>query len=95
MPMNLKDYSSMFKLDSKTKKLKEVRKINSLRKLDDATRIYRPNYLLLIMGLRMTKYYELRSLNRFDIRSLNVRKLKARATTGYLGFKDLKNKFDS
>lgn len=91
----LKHYSSMLKLDSKTKKLKDVRKINSLRKLGAATRRRRPNYLLLFMGLRMTKYYDLRPLNRLDIRSLHTKKVKDKATSRYFGFNDLKNRCNS
>ena len=75
-------------------RLKKLPKPKSLRKLSNATRIRRPNYLLLIMGLHMTKYYELRPLDRLDIRSLHTKKIKDKAATGHFGFNDLKNKFD-
>lgn len=75
--------------------LKKLPKPKSLCKLGAATRRRRPNYLLLFMGLRMTKYYDLRPLNRLDIRSLHTKKIKDKATSRYFGFNDLKNRCNS
>lgn len=65
MSMNLKDYSSMFKLNSKPKKLKETEKPNSLFTL---TMIEKYNntddIFLLLVGMRFAKrkIYRQRSL---------------------------------
>ena len=87
----LKHYSSILKSNSKTKKLKYVRKINSLRKLSSASRRYRTAMdLLLSEGLYITKYYDLRQLNRLDLRSLHTKKIKDKATSGYFGIQRFK-----
>ena len=87
----LKYYSSMLKSNSKTKKLKYVKKINSLRKLSSASRRYRiTKDLLLSEGLYVTKYFDLHPLNRLDIRSLHTKKIKDKATSGYFGIQRFK-----
>ena len=74
--------------------LKKSPKPKSLCELGAATISRRPNHLLLIMGLCMTKYYDLSPLNRLDIRSFHTKKIKDKVANGRSGFCSLKNKFD-
>ena len=92
----LKDYLDAHEYINRHMKigLKKSPKPKSLWELVTATRSRRTNHLLLTIGLRMTKYYEF-SLNRLDLRSLHTKKIKDKAASGYLGFKDLKNRYSS
>lgn len=76
MSINLKDYSSMFKLSIKPKKLKEIEKPNSLftlamiEKYNNAADIF-----LLIVGMRFAKRkrYQQRSLERKAVTKIYMR----------------------
>ena len=67
MSINLKDYSSMFKLSSKPKKLKETEKPNSLFTLTMFEKYNNTDDIfLLLVGMRFAKrkIYRQRSLER-------------------------------
>lgn len=76
MSINLKDYSSMFKLSSKPKKLKETEKPNSLFTLTMFEKYNNTDDIfLLLVGMRFAKrkIYRQRSLERKAVTKIYMR----------------------